>query len=78
LAVIDEGGRFLGAVSRESIGKARIATKDPCLADTIAPATVVGHDALLADAACSVGKTRHAATASRRAVTGSPGSTLRL
>ena len=47
LAVIDEGGRFRGAVSWESIGKAQIATKDPCLADTIAPATVVDHDALL-------------------------------
>jgi restriction system protein len=49
LAVIDEGGRLFGAVSWESIGKAQIATRDPGLADTIAPATVVGHDALLLD-----------------------------
>jgi restriction system protein len=49
LAVIDEGGRFLGAVSWESIGKAQIAAKDPCLADSIAPAPVVDHDALLLD-----------------------------
>ena len=45
--MIDESGRFRGAVSWESIGKAQIATEDPCLADTIAPATVVDHDALL-------------------------------
>jgi restriction system protein len=49
LAVIDEGGRLLGAVSWESIGKAQIAVKNPSLADTIAPATVVDHDALLLD-----------------------------
>ena len=49
LAVIDEGGRFRGAVSWESIGKAQIATKDPSLAETIAPAIVVDHDALLLD-----------------------------
>jgi restriction system protein len=47
LAVIDESGRFLGAVSWESIGKAQIAAEHPCLADTIASAIVVDHDALL-------------------------------
>ena len=47
VAVIDESGRFRGAVSWESIGKAQIATEHPRLADTIAPAIVVDHDALL-------------------------------
>jgi restriction system protein len=47
LAVIDNSGRFLGAVSWESIGKAQIASERPSLADTVAPATVVDHDALL-------------------------------
>jgi restriction system protein len=47
LAVIDETGRFLGAVSWESIGKAQIASGDPSLKETIAPATVVDYDALL-------------------------------
>ena len=47
LAVIDHSGRFLGAVSWESIGKAQIASEHPSLADTIAAATVVDHDALL-------------------------------
>lgn len=47
LAVIDEDGTFLGAVSWESIGKAHIASERPSLADTIAPAIVVDHDALL-------------------------------
>jgi restriction system protein len=47
LGVIDASGRFLGAVSWESIGKAQIASERPSLADTIAPATVVDHDALL-------------------------------
>jgi restriction system protein len=47
LAVIDEGGRFLGAVSWESLGKAQIASADPSLRDTIEPATVVDHGALL-------------------------------
>lgn len=47
LAVIDDGGRFLGAVSWESIGKAQTASGSPSLIDTIAPATVVDHDALL-------------------------------
>ena len=47
LAVIDDSGRFLGAVSWESIGKAQIASEQPSLADTIGPAPVVDHDALL-------------------------------
>jgi restriction system protein len=47
LAVIDDSGRFLGAVSWESIGKAQIASGQPSLADTIGPAPVVDHDALL-------------------------------
>jgi restriction system protein len=47
LAVIDDAGRFHGAVSWESIGKAQIASERPSLADTIASAIVVDHDALL-------------------------------
>lgn len=47
LAVIDEAGKFHGMVSWESIGKAQIASDQPCLADTIASAIVVNHDALL-------------------------------
>ena len=47
LAVIDETGRFHGAVSWESIGKAQIAADNPDLTDCIAPVIVVDHDALL-------------------------------
>lgn len=47
LAVIDDHGKFFGAVSWESIGKAQIASEHPSLADTIGPAIVVDHDALL-------------------------------
>jgi restriction system protein len=47
LAVIDDVGRFHGAVSWESIGKAQIAADNPDLADCIVPAIVVDHDALL-------------------------------
>jgi restriction system protein len=47
LAVIDDSGTLDGAVSWESIGKAQIAAERPSLADTIAPAIVVDHDALL-------------------------------
>src|SRR5215469_761682 len=47
LAVIDDNGRFRGAVSWESISKAQIATDHPSLDDAISPAVVVDHDALL-------------------------------
>ena len=47
LAVIDGNETFLGMVSWESIGKAQIGSDHPTLADAIAPATVVEHDALL-------------------------------
>jgi restriction system protein len=47
LAVLDDEGKFFGAVSWESIGKAQIATDRPSLTDTIGPAIVVDHDALL-------------------------------
>ena len=47
LAVIDDNGRFRGAVSWESIGKAQIAADHPSLEDATAAAVVVDHDALL-------------------------------
>jgi restriction system protein len=49
LAVIDGHGTLHGAISWESIGKAYVASGRPRLADAIAPATVVDHDALLLD-----------------------------
>ena len=49
LAVIDGNGTLYGAVSWESIGKAHVASEHPKLADAIAPATVVDHDAFLLD-----------------------------
>lgn len=49
LAVIDRNGTLHGAISWESIGKAYVASEHPRLADAIAPATVVDHDALLLD-----------------------------
>jgi restriction system protein len=47
LAVIDDRGRFRGAVSWESISKAQIANDHPSLGDAVSPAVVVDHDALL-------------------------------
>ena len=49
LAVLDGNGTLHGAISWESIGKAYVASEHPRLADAIAPATVVDHDALLLD-----------------------------
>jgi restriction system protein len=49
LAVIDGNGTLHGVISWESIGKAHVASEHPRLADAIAPATVVDHDALLLD-----------------------------
>ncbi|HEY2641413.1 MAG TPA: CBS domain-containing protein [Streptosporangiaceae bacterium] len=49
LAVIDGNGTLHGAISWESMGKAYVASEYPKLADAIAPATVVDHDALLLD-----------------------------
>ncbi len=49
LAVIDHCGRFLGAVSWESIGTAQISAEHPSLASATARATVVNHDDLLLD-----------------------------
>lgn len=49
LAVIDGNGTLHGAISWESIGKAYVASEPPKLADAIAPATVVDHDAFLLD-----------------------------
>jgi restriction system protein len=47
LAVTDQTGRYQGAVSWESIGKAHIANANPSLADATVPAVVVDHDARL-------------------------------
>lgn len=49
LAVIDGNGTLHGAISWESIGKAYVASQHPTLADAIALATVVDHDAFLLD-----------------------------
>ncbi|MCD0450513.1 CBS domain-containing protein [Actinocorallia sp. API 0066] len=49
LAVIDDDGRYHGAVSWESVGRAHVARSSPTLADATARATVVDHDAPLLD-----------------------------
>jgi restriction system protein len=49
LAVIDRNETLHGAISWESIGKAYVASEHPELADAIAPAAVVDHDAFLLD-----------------------------
>jgi restriction system protein len=49
LAVIDGNGTLHGAISWESIGKAYVASENPELADAIASAAVVDHDAFLLD-----------------------------
>ncbi|MFD0857274.1 CBS domain-containing protein [Actinomadura adrarensis] len=49
LGVVDQDGKYQGAVTWESIGRAHIAHADPCLKQAIVYPRVVDHDALLLD-----------------------------